>query len=113
LTSRVSIFFFSSGLYVIYILDGETGKGRTNNEAKGEPRIRLDDRSGVVTAVVAAADQAFVALTWYGMVLVSAGDAEDVMLYVCTMFGIRGCEFEVDVDDKTRLCLGEKDVAGR
>lgn len=43
-------------------MDGETGKGRTNNEAKGEPRIRLDDRSGVVTAVVAAADQAFVAL---------------------------------------------------
>lgn len=34
----------------------------THNEAKGEPRMRLGDRGRVVAAVVAAADEAVVAL---------------------------------------------------
>lgn len=34
---------------------------RTYNEAKGEPRVGLDDGPGVVAAVVTPADEAFVA----------------------------------------------------
>lgn len=38
------------------------GGGLTYNEAEGEPRVALDDLTGIVATVVALADHALIAL---------------------------------------------------
>lgn len=77
-------------------------EAKTYNEAKGKPRVRLDDLAAVVAAVVALADDALVALDFLAEGVLATGEDEthccgeiEICMKVCVCFAVFGVFFAV------------------